>query len=112
LINTIDKLLDEIPLNIAMLNSTVDETIDVVYRLYNNVNNLVGTVEMIENTIVFANKYRAYSPEMDAQLTRAELLFRNGDYTQAIKVALSAAEKIQPINYDELIKENSKSAQS
>ncbi len=112
LIGTIDKLLDEIPLNIDMLNNTVNDAIDVVYRLYNNVNNLVGTVEMIENTIVFANKYRVYSPEMDAQLTRAELLFKNGDYTQAIKVALNAAEKIQPINYDELIKENSKSAQS
>ncbi|KAF0226332.1 MAG: septation ring formation regulator [Erysipelotrichaceae bacterium] len=112
LISSIDKLLDEVPLNIVMLNNTVNDAIDVVYRLYNNVNNLVGTVEMIENTIVFANKYRVYSPEMDAQLTRAELLFRNGDYTQAIKVALNAAEKIQPINYDELIKENSKSAQS
>ena len=111
-INTIDRLLDEVPLNIETLNTTVNDAIDVVYRLYNNVNNLVGTVEMIENTIVFANKYRPYSPEMDAQLTRAELLFRNGDYTQAIKVALSAAEKIQPFNYDELIKENSKSAQS
>jgi septation ring formation regulator len=111
-INTIDRLLDEVPLNIETLNSTVNDAIDVVYRLYNNVNNLVGTVEMIENTIVFANKYRPYSPEMDAQLTRAELLFRNGDYTQAIKVALSAAEKIQPFSYDELIKENSKSAQS
>jgi septation ring formation regulator len=111
-IGTIDKLLDEVPLNIASLNTTVNEAIDVVYRLYNNVNNLVGTVEMIENTIVFANKYRPFSPEMDAQLTRAELLFRNGDYTQAIKVALSAAEKIQPTSFDELIKENSKSAQS
>jgi septation ring formation regulator len=111
-INTIDRLLDETPLNIETLNTTVNDAIDVVYRLYNNVNNLVGTVEMIENTIVFSNKYRPYSPEMDAQLTRAELLFRNGDYTQAIKVALSAAEKIQPFSYDELIKENSKSAQS
>jgi len=111
-IGTIDKLLDEVPLNITSLNTTVNEAIDVVYRLYNNVNNLVGTVEMIENTIVFANKYRPFSPEMDAQLTRAELLFRNGDYTQAIKVALNAAEKIQPTSFDELIKENSKSAQS
>jgi len=111
-IGTIDKLLDETPLNLASLNTTVNEAIDVVYRLYNNVNNLVGTVEMIENTIVFANKYRPFSPEMDAQLTRAELLFRNGDYTQAIKVALSAAEKIQPTSFDELIKENSKSSQS
>jgi len=112
LISTIDRLLDEVPINIEALNLTVNETIDVVYRLYNNVNNLVGTVEMIENTIVFANKYRPFSPEMDAQLTRAELLFRNGDYTQAIKVALNAAEKIQPSSFDELIKENSKSAQS
>lgn len=112
LISTIDRLLDEVPINIESLNLTVNETIDVVYRLYNNVNNLVGTVEMIENTIVFANKYRPFSPEMDAQLTRAELLFRNGDYTQAIKVALNAAEKIQPSSFDELIKENSKSAQS
>lgn len=111
-IGTIDKLLDETPLNLDALNTTVNEAIDVVYRLYNNVNNLVGTVEMIENTIVFANKYRPYSPDMDAQLTRAELLFRNGDYTQAIKVALAAAEKIQPATYDELIKENSKSAKS
>ncbi len=110
-INTIDRLLDEIPLNIEALNATVNDSIDVVYRLYNNVNNLVGTVEMIENTLVFANKYRPYSPEMDAQLTRAELLFRNGDYTQAIKVALSVVEKIQPNRYDELIKENSKSAE-
>ncbi len=110
-INTIDRLLDEIPLNIEALNVTVNDSIDVVYRLYNNVNNLVGTVEMIENTLVFANKYRPYSPEMDAQLTRAELLFRNGDYTQAIKVALSVVEKIQPSRYDDLIKENSKSAE-
>lgn len=112
LINTIDRLLDESPLNIGALNTNVNDAIDVVYRLYNNVNNLVGTVEMIENTIVFANKYRPYNAEMDAQLTRAELLFRNGDYTQAIKTALNAAEKIQPVSYDELIKENSKSAQS
>jgi len=111
-IGTIDRLLDEVPLNIEALNTTVNEAIDVVYRLYNNVNNLVGTVEMIENTIVFANKYRPFNPDMDASLTRAELLFRNGDYTQAIKVALNAAEKIQPASFDELIKENSKSAQS
>lgn len=111
-IGTIDRLLEEVPLNIEALNTTVNDAIDVVYRLYNNVNNLVGTVEMIENTIVFANKYRPFSPDMDAQLTRAELLFRNGDYTQAIKVALNAAEKIQPASFDELIKENSKSAQS
>ena len=111
IIHTIDKLLDESPLNIPILNATVNDAIDVVYRLYNNVNNLVGTVEMIENTVVYANKYRPYHPELDAQMTRVELLFRNGDYTAAIKLALTAVESIQPTQYDTLIKENAQSVQ-
>jgi septation ring formation regulator len=111
IIQTIDKLLNESPLNIAILNSTVNEAIDVVYRLYNNVNNLVGTVEMIENAVVYANKYRPYHADLDAQMTRVELLFRNGDFTAAIKLALSAVESIQPTHYDTLIKENAQSVQ-
>jgi septation ring formation regulator len=111
IIHTIDKLLDESPLNLPILNATVNEAIDVVYRLYNNVNNLVGTVEMIENTVVYANKYRPFHPELDAQMTRVELLFRNGDYTAAIKLALAAVESIQPTQYDTLIKENAQSVQ-
>jgi len=111
IIQTIDKLLGETPLNISVLNASVNEAIDVVYRLYNNVNNLVGTVEMIENTVVYANKYRPYNAELDAQMTRVELLFRNGDFTAAIKLALSAVENIQPTHYDTLIKENAQSVQ-
>ncbi len=111
IIQTIDKLLGETPLNISVLNASVNEAIDVVYRLYNNVNNLVGTVEMIENTVVYANKYRPYNAELDAQMTRVELLFRNGDFTAAIKLALSAVESIQPAHYDTLIKENAQSVQ-
>ena len=111
IIHTIDKLLGESPLNIAVLNAAVNDAIDVVYRLYNNVNNLVGTVEMIENTVVYANKYRPYHAELDAQMTRVELLFRNGDFTAAIKLALTAVESIQPTHYDTLIKENAQSVQ-
>jgi septation ring formation regulator len=111
IIQTIDKLLGDTPLNITVLNASVNEAIDVVYRLYNNVNNLVGTVEMIENTVVYANKYRPYNAELDAQMTRVELLFRNGDFTAAIKLALSAVESIQPTHYDTLIKENAQSVQ-
>jgi septation ring formation regulator len=74
------------------------------------VNNLVGTVEMIENAIVYGNKYRSLDPELDTQLTRAELLYRNGDYTQGIKVAIAAIEAVQPKHFEGLIKENAKSA--
>lgn len=109
-VHSIEKLLDENPLNINLLNATVTDAIDTIYKLYNNVNNIVGTVEMVENTIVFGNKYRTAYPEIDDQLTRSELMFHNGDYTEAIKVAISAIEKVHPISYEKLIKENSKSA--
>jgi septation ring formation regulator len=97
-------------LNINLLNATVTDAIDTIYKLYNNVNNIVGTVEMVENAIVFGNKYRTAYPEIDDQLTRSELMFHNGDYTEAIKVAIGAIEKVHPISYEKLIKENSKSA--
>lgn len=109
-VHSIEKLLDENPLNVNLLNATVTDAIDTIYKLYNNVNNIVGTVEMVENAIVFGNKYRSSNPEIDDQLSRSELLFHNGDYTEAIKVAIGAIEKVHPISYEKLIKENSKSA--
>jgi septation ring formation regulator len=108
-ISSIKKLLKDESVDIQLLNATVNDAIDFIYKLYNNVNNLVGTVEMIEHTIVYGNKYRSFMPDLDAELTRAELLFKNGDYTQAIKVAIAAVEAIQPKNFEGLIKENSRS---
>ena len=111
-VNSISKLLNENPIDIRLLNATVNDGIDFIYKLYNNVNNLVGTVEMVENTIVYGNKFRPYNSELDTQLTRAELLYKNGDYTQAIKVAIEAVESIDPEHYEKLISENAKSAQA
>ena len=42
-----------------------DEAIDYIYKLHNNVNNLVGVVDMCENAFVYANKYRAYHEDID-----------------------------------------------
>ena len=109
-VNSIAKLLNEPTIDIQLLNATVNDAIDHIYKLYNNVNNLVGTVEMIENAIVYGNKYRSLDPELDTQLTRSELLYRNGDYTSGIKVAIAAIEAVQPKHFEGLIKENAKSA--
>ena len=110
-IHQINVLLSQSPLNIKLLNGTLHETIDYIYKLYNNVNNLVGTVDMVENAIVYANKYRSSSPELDSELTRAEISFRNGEYTYALKTAIYAIERFKPgTQYEELILQNAKSA--
>jgi len=108
LVSEIDELLAADLVDIPLLNSKLTEAIDKIYKFYNNVNNIVGTAMMVENAIVFGNLYRSSYPEIDAELTRAELSYRNGEYTNGLTIALPVLEKLFPSNYTELIKEHSK----
>ena len=101
----IKLLLEQVPLNIIDLNSKLNFAIDFVYKLYNDLNKVVGMALMVENTIVFANKYRTSNLDIDSELTRAELLYRNGEFTQALEVSIAAVEKIFPNSYNKLLKE-------
>ena len=104
IINEINCLLEATPLDVARLNEKLKEAIDFVYTLFNSVNNLVGMAIMVENTIVFGNRYRSTYPEIDSELTRAELCFRNGQYTKALKIAIHTIEKLHPGSYEKLIR--------
>lgn len=103
LVKEVGALLEASPLDIAVLNERTKEAIDFVYTLYNSVNNLVGMAIMVENTIVFGNRYRSSYPEVDSELTRAELCFRNGQYTKALKIAIQTIEKMHPGSYEKLL---------
>lgn len=111
LTNGLKQALDASQLNIDLLNARVDEAIDYIYKLHNNVNNLVGVVDMCENAFVYANKYRAYHEDIDHELTRAELSFNAGEYTKSLKTILAAIERYKPgVEYEEMIRDNAKSA--
>ena len=111
LTNGLKQALDVSQLNIDLLNARVDEAIDYIYKLHNNVNNLVGVVDMCENAFVYANKYRAYHEDIDHELTRAELSFNAGEYTKSLKTILAAIERYKPgVEYEEMIRDNAKSA--
>ncbi|NBK97331.1 MAG: septation ring formation regulator EzrA, partial [Erysipelotrichia bacterium] len=101
----IKEILHEVPLNVEKLNSKLKEAIDYIYTLYNSVNNLVGMASMVENAILFGNKYRSDYSEIDSELTRAELCFSNGQYTKALKIAISAIERLHPGAYERLLSE-------
>ncbi|NLW15807.1 MAG: septation ring formation regulator EzrA [Erysipelothrix sp.] len=110
-VSQINDILNDDVLDITSLNGTVAEAIDYIYQLHNNVNNLVGVVDMCENSIVYANKYRAYVPSIESELTKAELAFNNGEYTQSLKMIINAIEKFRPnSSYEEMIKNNARSA--
>ena len=68
-------------------------------------------VDMCENSIVYANKYRAYVPDIDSELTKAELAFNNGEYTQSLTMIINAVDRFKPnAHYEEMIKNNAQSA--
>lgn len=106
MIKDIHVVLDNSPLDVKRLNSQLRVAIDYIYTLYNSVNNLVGMAIMVENTIVFGNRYRSSYSEIDSELTRAELCFRNGQYTKALKIGIQCIEKMHPGAYEKLINKN------
>lgn len=105
-IDRIRRLINEVPIDIDNLNKVLDEAIDFIYKFYNNVNNIVGMAIMVENAIVFGNKYRSTFPEIDRELSKAEFQFLNGEYTKALKTAIACMETLFPDNADEKILEN------
>lgn len=96
------------PIDLDVLSEKVNEARDIVYKLYDNVHNLIITVEMVEEAIVFGNRYRHDFLEVNTELTKAEVLFRNGDYTKALSIVVDIIEKIKPGSYEELIKKSDK----
>ena len=103
LIQRVRVVLDHSPLDVQTLNADLQDAIDFVYKLYNNANNLVGVAIMVENAIVFGNRFRSTYPAMDSELTHAEVCFQNGEYTHALKIAIQAIENMHPGIYEKLL---------
>ena len=102
----IKEQLAKVPIDIEQLNKSLDDAIDFIYKFYNNVNNIVGMAIMVENAIVFGNKYRSTYPEVERDLSKAEFSYLNGEYTKALTMAISCMEKLFPNSSDNAYLEN------
>lgn len=103
------KFIRHRPIDLKRLSEQVDAARDVIYKLYDNVHNLIVTAEMVEEAIIYGNRYRSSFLEVNTELAKAELLFRNGEYTKALSTAVDIIEKIDPGSYEMLISKNTKS---
>lgn len=95
------------PIDLNSLSLQVDAARDVIYKLYDNIHNLIVTAEMVEDAIIYGNRFRSSFLEVNTELTKAELLYRNGEYTKALATAVDIIEKIKPDSYEMLIHKNS-----
>ena len=73
------------PIDLKSLSLQVDAARDVIYKLYDNVHNLIVTAEMVEDA--------------------------NGEYTKALSTAVDIIEKIKPDSYEMLVNKKSPKAE-
>ena len=89
-IKEIVKELDKKPIVIKILNIRVDTARDLVFKIYNKTNDIVKSVMLCENLIVYGNRYRSTYPKIDEALNEATELFRKGKYKQSMDLSLKA----------------------
>lgn len=95
-IKEIQKELNKKPINIDTLNIRVDTARDLVFKLFNTTNSLLKTISILEETIVYGNRYRGYKEQVNDGLKVAEKLFYNGEYKKALEIAMNAIDYVEP----------------
>ncbi len=103
-ISSTAEILEQENLDVDNLNLVMKDTTDFIYRFYNDVNHIVGLSKMAEDTIVFCNRFRSTYSDIDSDLSKAEIYFSNGEYSNSLGLSLPIAQKIYPDTYAALIK--------
>lgn len=104
-INEMMKELDKRPISIKTLNTRVDTARDLVLKVYNTTNETVKTAKMAETAIVYGNRYRPISKDVDFGLTKAENLFMKGNFKVSLENAINAINIVEPGIHKRLIDE-------
>ena len=102
-IKEIQKELNKKPINIEILNIRVDTARDLVFKVFNTTNNLLKTIVMLEETIVYGNRYRSSKEKVNEGLNIAEKLFYQGDYKKALEITMNAIDYVEPGIHNKII---------
>ncbi|HAX63172.1 MAG TPA: hypothetical protein DCX74_03635 [Firmicutes bacterium] len=103
-IKEIQKELNKKPINIETLNIRVDTARDLVFKVFNTTNSLLKTIVMLEETMVYGNRYRSYKEKVNEGLIMAEKLFFKGEYKKALEVTMNAIDYVEPGIHNRIMK--------
>ena len=81
------KELGKKPISISILNTRVDTARDLVLKLYNTTNEMIKTARLVEDAIIYGNRFRKDNEVIDNGLSKAEMLFYKGNYKKALEVS-------------------------
>ena len=95
-IEEMKKELEKKPVSIKVLNIRVDTARDLALKVYNTANETIKTAAMVEVAIVYGNRYRSISKNVDVELSKSEDMFYNGDYKKALDTTLRVINTVEP----------------
>lgn len=100
----VNKVLSSRPMRIDILNTRVDNARELVFKLYDNTNNMIKASTLAEMAIVYGNKYRNEMDYVNEGLTYAERLFRKGEYNESLETSINIIERFEKGVYEKLLK--------
>ena len=107
-IKEIQKELLKKPINIETLNIRVDTARDLVFKVFNTTNDLLKTIVMLEETIVYGNRYRSVNKQVNEGISNAERLFYKGEYKKALEITMNAIDYVEPGIHNKILEAYSK----
>ena len=96
--------LDKKPITISVLNTRVDTARDLVLKLFTATKELLKTAKFAEMAIVYGNRYRPLTDDINKNLTYSEILFYKGEYQKSLELSINCIEKVEPGIYSKLLK--------
>lgn len=103
-IKEIVRELEKKPITITTLNTRVDTARDLVLKLFTKTREMMKTAMFAEMAIVYGNRYRSKTEDLDKNLTYSEILFYRGDYKKSLELSINSLNHIEPGIYNKLLK--------
>jgi len=102
-VREVNKELERKPINIEVLNTRVDTARDLIFKIYNNSNEIIKSAKLAENAIIYGNRYRSKKTYIEEGLNKAEILFNKGEYKKSLELTLNTIDIIEPGIYKKLL---------
>ncbi len=101
-IKYIMRELEKTPICVDTLNTRVETSLELAYKLYNNTKIIIKEAMLAESAMLYGNRYRSSIKQVDREISHAEKLFFSGDYHECLNVTVNILEKTEPGIYEQL----------
>jgi septation ring formation regulator len=92
----VSKKLDEKPLEMSDVSYVLNKAHDAVNEGYEETSRMIENAFLAEKLIQYGNRFRSSYQTVSIRLIEAEIAFRNYQYEDALQIAASAIESVQP----------------